>query len=169
MASTYTEIGGGGAPSGAAGGDLTGSTYPNPVLSAASSASAIPVTTAFSFGASTPSTGAIRLGTSKYVKGKYGGFDIHIAGVDPSGIIYFGEYNVAANTVMDFYTGSTSAQGFRGYIGANVAFQFHPTIADTETAMLVRVNRSGVYSLDRVTIGAADSGGAGYKALRVPN
>lgn len=43
------------------------------------------------------------------------------------------------------------------------------TVADGETAMLVRRNVGGTYSLQRVSMGAADSGGTGYKVLRVPN
>lgn len=41
--------------------------------------------------------------------------------------------------------------------------------ADGETAMLVRRNVGGAFSLQRVSMGAADSGGAGFKVLRVPN
>lgn len=42
-------------------------------------------------------------------------------------------------------------------------------IASTETALLVRRNVAGSFSLQRVSMGAADSGGAGFKYLRVPN
>ncbi len=35
--------------------------------------------------------------------------------------------------------------------------------------LLVRCNVGGVYSIQQVTLGAVDSGGSGYKALRVPN
>lgn len=41
--------------------------------------------------------------------------------------------------------------------------------ADTETNILVRRNVGGSFSLARVSMGAADSGGAGFKLLRVPN
>jgi peptidoglycan/xylan/chitin deacetylase (PgdA/CDA1 family) len=40
---------------------------------------------------------------------------------------------------------------------------------DGDVGVLVRVNRGGTYSLDRVTIGDADSGGSGFRVLRVPN
>lgn len=40
---------------------------------------------------------------------------------------------------------------------------------DTHTTLLVLVNRAAVKTLDRVTIGAADSGGVGFRVLRVPN
>lgn len=44
-----------------------------------------------------------------------------------------------------------------------------PVLADTQTALLLRCNDGGVYTLQRVTMGADDSGGAGYRLLRVPN
>jgi hypothetical protein len=43
------------------------------------------------------------------------------------------------------------------------------TAADTETCLLIRRNVAGVFSTQRVSMGAADSGGAGFKLLRVPN
>jgi hypothetical protein len=42
-------------------------------------------------------------------------------------------------------------------------------IADTETALLVRRNVGGTLSLQRVSMGIVDSGGSGFKLLRVPN
>jgi hypothetical protein len=42
-------------------------------------------------------------------------------------------------------------------------------VADTEVALLVRVNRAGVKTLSRVSIGAVDSAGTGFRALRVAN
>lgn len=44
----------------------------------------------------------------------------------------------------------------------------HPG-SDTQAGMLVSVNRSGTITLDQVTIGAADSGGSGFRVLRVAN
>jgi hypothetical protein len=41
--------------------------------------------------------------------------------------------------------------------------------ADTEVNMLVRRNVGAAFTLQRVSMGAADSGGAGFKLLRVPN
>lgn len=38
-----------------------------------------------------------------------------------------------------------------------------------ETAAFLLVNRAGVFTLDRIALGAADSGGVGFKALVVPN
>lgn len=49
------------------------------------------------------------------------------------------------------------------------AAAFADTIVDGETGFLVRVNRAGVYTRNRVSIGAADSGGAGFRVLRVAN
>lgn len=43
------------------------------------------------------------------------------------------------------------------------------TPAANETSLLTRVDRSGVLSFSRVSIGAADSGGAGFRLLRVTN
>lgn len=43
------------------------------------------------------------------------------------------------------------------------------TLADTETSLLLRRNVGGAFSLQRVSMGAADSGGVGFKLLRVPN
>ena len=40
---------------------------------------------------------------------------------------------------------------------------------DTETALLLRRNVGGTFSVVRVTMGKPDSGGAGFKVLRVPN
>lgn len=43
------------------------------------------------------------------------------------------------------------------------------TPASDETEMLLLVNNSGVTTIRRVSIGANDSGGAGFAVLRVPN
>lgn len=47
--------------------------------------------------------------------------------------------------------------------------QLQPDAADQETMILIGVNRAGVKSLQRVTLGIADSGGVGFKLLRLPN
>lgn len=47
--------------------------------------------------------------------------------------------------------------------------QVNETVGANETCILIRVDRAGVKSTSRVSIGAADSGGAGFKVLRVPN
>lgn len=49
-------------------------------------------------------------------------------------------------------------------------FRLLPTDpASNVTSMQLQVNNSGGVSLQTVTLGAADSGGAGFRALRVPN
>ena len=42
-------------------------------------------------------------------------------------------------------------------------------MADGATALLIRRNVGGTFTLQQVTMGAADSGGTGFKVLRVPN
>lgn len=50
------------------------------------------------------------------------------------------------------------------------ALRLVPTAVNNETFMMVhRRTNTGTYSLERVTLGAADSGGVGFRALRVPN
>lgn len=54
--------------------------------------------------------------------------------------------------------------------GTTARLQIEPdTYADTETALLVRRRVGGGYSTVRVSMGAVDSGGSGFKVLRVPN
>lgn len=62
----------------------------------------------------------------------------------------------------------TSGTQFDHYVNGTV----HAELAapgDGETALLLRRNVGGDYTLQRVSMGAADSGGTGYKVLRVPN
>jgi hypothetical protein len=61
---------------------------------------------------------------------------------------------------FDFWSATAGADAFRLETSS---------IADTETAMLVRRNVGGAYSLQRVSMDAVDTAGAGYRALRVPN
>lgn len=74
-------------------------------------------------------------------------------------------------TLTGAFVGATT--NHRAYLLANnepnVGVQRKADMSSGETGLLVLVNRAGVFSLDPVTIGAADSGGAGYKVLRVPN
>ena len=63
----------------------------------------------------------------------------------------------AAGTI-DFYR--ATAQNLATLTGS---------IADTETALLVRRNAGGTQTVERVSMGAVDSGGWGFKVLRVPN
>ncbi len=53
--------------------------------------------------------------------------------------------------------------------GTTVLTETTPAIADTETALLVRRNVGGSYSLQRVTQAATGSCGTGFRCLRVPD
>lgn len=67
------------------------------------------------------------------------------------------------------------------YLGGIISFNVGTSVLDTSTALqvkapadgetgiLVQRNAGGTLTLDRVTVGAADSGGAGYRVLRIPN
>lgn len=70
-------------------------------------------------------------------------------------------------------TGVFSSGAGRVSFAANGAlageFVADASVADGSTALLVRRNVGGTYSLQQVSMGAADSGGAGFKVLRVPN
>lgn len=61
--------------------------------------------------------------------------------------------------VMQFYTNSQEVARFKDGLA----------IADTETSLLLRRNVGGALTIQQVSMGAADSGGAGFKVLRVPN
>lgn len=61
---------------------------------------------------------------------------------------------------------ATNALGFA--IGGNEGARLSEPAAD-ETALLVRRNLGGTLSLQRVSMGTTDSGGTGFRLLRVPN
>jgi hypothetical protein len=71
----------------------------------------------------------------------------------------------------------TTAQGTKigiatvpsGSATAQVQIEAQEPTADSETGMLLRVDKAGVRTLVRVEIGAADSGGPGKRALVIPN
>lgn len=42
-------------------------------------------------------------------------------------------------------------------------------VASDETALLIRHQAGGVFALERVSVGTSDSGGSGYRLLRIPN
>ena len=56
-----------------------------------------------------------------------------------------------------------------GTTASVTAARFSEATNSLQTAMYLRCNRSGTKTLDAVTLGAADSGGTGYRVLRVPN
>jgi hypothetical protein len=59
-----------------------------------------------------------------------------------------------------------------GILGVAIAGQEGARIAepaDGNTALLIRRNVAATITLEQVSMGAVDSGGAGFKALRVPN
>lgn len=64
-----------------------------------------------------------------------------------------------ANTPLAILNGTTTAAQLTTDAG----------IADANTALLIRRNVGGTYTLQQVSMGAVDSGGAGFKVLRVPN
>lgn len=100
-------------------------------------------------------------------------------------------FNGAGNTVTfgsSVWVSGNSAQGIRfsdfpnngivrpnGVEGVNILsqsvaqVQARHTTVDDETGILVNVRKDGSYTLSRVTIGAPDSGGTGFRVLRVPN
>ena len=65
---------------------------------------------------------------------------------------------------------ATGAHEFRlNEVNDTVLGVFDSGIADAETSLWVRRNVGGTFSLQRVTMGPADSGGTGYRVLRVLN
>lgn len=54
-------------------------------------------------------------------------------------------------------------------LGTNEVFRLRDVLADTETAMLVLVDIAGVETMRQVTVGGIDSGGTGFRLMRVPN
>lgn len=78
--------------------------------------------------------------------------------------------------VRNFTMTSTGDIVFTGGTGKNIFLKsndtqvltLNSTIAANETIMTISYN-NGVIGSGRVTIGAVDSGGAGYRLLRVPN
>lgn len=58
---------------------------------------------------------------------------------------------------------------YNGTDGECLELATEANTADTETCLLIRRNLGGTFSMQRVSMGASDSGGAGYRVLRVPN
>lgn len=82
-----------------------------------------------------------------------------------------GALDMQLNTIQNvrYLDGYTAQVTIRSNAGGTVLADFDPTIAAEETALLLRCRDGDVYTLQRVTLGADDSGGAGYRCLRVPN
>lgn len=57
----------------------------------------------------------------------------------------------------------------KGTTTSNINVEFESPSSDTRTGMMISVNKAGVVSLQQVTIGEPDSGGTGYRVLRVAN
>jgi len=74
-------------------------------------------------------------------------------------------------TANDDVTAGRSAAGTYNITGAGGAVQLQTSDppVDLDTALLVRRNNAGVFTLVRVTQGAPNSGGAGFRQLLVPN
>jgi hypothetical protein len=69
----------------------------------------------------------------------------------------------SADATRSFEVNASGLAGGTQLLGVDVA------AANGETSLLVSRNIAGTLTMQRVTMGAADSGGAGFKVLRVPN
>jgi hypothetical protein len=91
-----------------------------------------------------------------------GGTARNIAGLSSGDDFQFGNNNGTNFTTVFSGTGGVYAS-----VGGNNKVQFDNTATAGNTAMLLYdVDNATV---ERVTVGAADSGGSGYKVLRIPN
>lgn len=91
-----------------------------------------------------------------------GGTVRNIAGITPGDDFQFG-----ANNGTNFSQILSGTGGIYGNIGGNNRFQFDNTATAGNTAFLLYDVDNA--TLERVTVGAADSGGSGFKVLRIPN
>jgi hypothetical protein len=67
-------------------------------------------------------------------------------------------------------TGTTSAVLFQDGTGATSAYFSSPSgISSDDTTLVIGRQQASTFQLQRVTEGAVDSGGIGYRVLRVPN
>lgn len=99
------------------------------------------------------------LSTLRFAIGRNGNI-----GINSGSELFFDDPLFTGNTSIR----ESSSDVLTAKIGGNDALQISAP-ADGETALLIRRNVSGSYSLVRVSMGAADSGGTGYKVLRVSN
>lgn len=70
--------------------------------------------------------------------------------------------------VLKIFRGDVDLMAFTAD-GSTSAMQLDDNLAASETAMLLQWSDGGTLKTQRVSVGATDSGGAGYRALRVPN
>jgi hypothetical protein len=72
------------------------------------------------------------------------------------------------NGTWEFGPNKASGSSFDVFYGTDEYLRFTAP-ADGETGLLLRRNVGGSFTLQRVSMGAADSAGTGFKVLRVPN
>jgi len=68
----------------------------------------------------------------------------------------------------DIYPTPKSSQSISFATGGREGASLHEPMKD-DTALLIRRNSRGVSKLQPVIMGAPDSGGAGYRVLRIPH
>ena len=69
-----------------------------------------------------------------------------------------------SNNTLNFGYGNTWKS-----VATNISVQYTAAVSANETCMLLLVNNGTTTALRRVSVGAADSAGTGFRALRVPN
>lgn len=91
--------------------------------------------------------------------------------INVDSISYFGAGNIdlQGGAAVNCVNVQSSTAQFDIYANAGEIFLELAVPGDGETTLLLRRNLGGVYTLQRVSMGADDSGGTGYKVLRVPN
>jgi hypothetical protein len=78
-----------------------------------------------------------------------------------------GVVGVLVDTVNHFTTGGTA---FRVQTGGATRLDVSETAVNDDTVLMISRRQGGTWSaVQRVTEGAADSGGAGFRLLRIPN
>lgn len=73
------------------------------------------------------------------------------------------------NTALDVLTRGTGKQRFAMDSGAKGLMELDDTLTAGQVALIVRTYDGTITDMRRVTIGATDSGGSGYRLLRVAN
>jgi len=114
-------------------------------------------------------------GTTPYVRLYYGGTEV--AGTRSGGMYFGGDSNLRiylSSNVCYFYTDSTAyisydrtGSYFTAVVGSSNRLRVDSPATATYTSLQIYDVDNA--TLERVTVGAADSGGAGYKVLRIPN